>query len=52
VLVSLVIGATAGAPLLMDGPRYAPLLPFGIAVLVVAIAAKAFAHRASSDEFP
>jgi uncharacterized membrane protein YoaK (UPF0700 family) len=42
VLVSLIIGATAGARLLMDGPRYAPLLPFGITIIVVAIAAKAF----------
>lgn len=51
VLVSLIIGATAGARLLIDGPTYAPLLPFGITVLVVAIAAKAFPHRESSDEF-
>jgi uncharacterized membrane protein YoaK (UPF0700 family) len=43
VLVSLIIGATAGARLLIDGPTYAPLLPFGITIIVVAIAAKAFA---------
>jgi uncharacterized membrane protein YoaK (UPF0700 family) len=45
VLVSLIIGATAGARLLIDGPTYAPLLPFGITIVVVAIAAKALGHR-------
>ena len=52
VLVSLVIGATAGARLLIDGPRYAPLLPFGITVIVVAIAAKAFPYRDDSHALP
>jgi hypothetical protein len=45
VLVSLVIGATAGARLLIDEPTYAPLLPLGITILVVAIAAKIFGYR-------
>jgi hypothetical protein len=44
VLVSLVIGATGGARLLMKAPIYTPLLPFIITVIVVAIAAKAFAY--------
>jgi uncharacterized membrane protein YoaK (UPF0700 family) len=48
VLVSLVIGATAGARLLIDETIYAPLLPFVITAVVVAIAAKAFAHRDDS----
>jgi uncharacterized membrane protein YoaK (UPF0700 family) len=45
VLVSLVIGATAGARLLIDEPTYAPLLPLGITIMVVAIAAKVFGYR-------
>ena len=45
VLVSLVIGATAGARLLIDAPTYAPLLPFVITIVVVAIAAKVFGYR-------
>jgi uncharacterized membrane protein YoaK (UPF0700 family) len=48
VLVSLIIGATAGVRLLMDAPTYAPLLPFIVTVVVVAIAAKAFEHRDNS----
>lgn len=48
VLVSLVIGATAGARLLIDAPTYAPLLPFAITIAVVAIAATAFEHRDNS----
>jgi uncharacterized membrane protein YoaK (UPF0700 family) len=52
VLVSLVIGATAGARLLIDGPTYAPLLPFVVTVVVVAIAARAFGHRDNSHELP
>ena len=52
VLVSLVIGATAGARLLIDGPTYAPLLPFVITLVVVAIAAKAFVNRDKSRAFP
>jgi uncharacterized membrane protein YoaK (UPF0700 family) len=45
VLVSLVIGATAGALLLIHAPIYAPLLPFVITVGVVAIAARVFRNR-------
>jgi uncharacterized membrane protein YoaK (UPF0700 family) len=52
VLVSLVIGATAGARLLIDGPTYAPLLPFAVTVAVVAIAAKAFGRRDNSQGPP
>jgi uncharacterized membrane protein YoaK (UPF0700 family) len=48
VLVSLVIGATAGARLLIDARAYAPLLPFVITIVVVAIAAKAFGDRDNS----
>src|SRR5262249_57927536 len=42
VLVSLVIGATAGALLHFHAPVYAPVLPFVITVGVVAIAARVF----------
>jgi uncharacterized membrane protein YoaK (UPF0700 family) len=45
VLISLVIGASAGARLLIDEPTYAPLLPLGITIVVVAIAAKIFGYR-------
>jgi hypothetical protein len=36
----------------MDRPTYALLLPFGIALAVVAIAAKAFAHGNNSHVIP
>jgi hypothetical protein len=39
VIVSLFVGATAGTLLLVHATIYAPVLPFVIAVLVVAIAA-------------
>jgi uncharacterized membrane protein YoaK (UPF0700 family) len=42
VLVSLVIGATAGTLLLLHAPIYAPMLPFVVTALVVAIAATVF----------
>src|SRR5215831_11853407 len=42
VLVSLVVGATAGALLHIHVPVYAPVLPFVITVGVVAIAARVF----------
>jgi uncharacterized membrane protein YoaK (UPF0700 family) len=42
VLVSLVIGATAGSLLLIHAPLYAPMLPFVVTALVVAIAAWIF----------
>jgi uncharacterized membrane protein YoaK (UPF0700 family) len=45
VLVSLVIGATAGALLHIHAPVYAPVLPFVISLGVVAIAARAFRDR-------
>ncbi len=45
VLVSLVIGATAGALLHIHAPVYAPVLPFVITVGVVAIAARVFRCR-------
>ena len=50
VLVSLVIGATAGALLLIHAPIYAPVLPLVITVGVVAIAAKVFRDRGSVRE--
>jgi hypothetical protein len=52
VLVSLVIGGTAGAYLLIDAPAYAPLLPFVITIGVVATAAKAFGSRDDSHGLP
>jgi uncharacterized membrane protein YoaK (UPF0700 family) len=45
VLVSLVIGATAGALLHIHAPASAPVLPFVITVGVVAIAAWVFRNR-------
>jgi uncharacterized membrane protein YoaK (UPF0700 family) len=42
VLVSLVIGATAGTLLLLHAPIYAPMLPLVVTALVVAIAATVF----------
>jgi uncharacterized membrane protein YoaK (UPF0700 family) len=42
VVVSLVIGATAGTVLLLHAPIYAPVLPFVVTALVVAIAATVF----------
>jgi uncharacterized membrane protein YoaK (UPF0700 family) len=44
VLVSLIIGATAGGLVLVHAPIYAPVLPFVITVGVVATAAKAFRY--------
>ena len=48
VLVSLIIGATAGTRLLIDAPTFAPVLPFVVTIVVVAVAAKAFSDRANS----
>jgi uncharacterized membrane protein YoaK (UPF0700 family) len=45
VLASLVIGATAGAYLLIHAPTYVPLLPLVITIGVVAMAAKGFGPR-------
>ena len=45
ILISLVIGATAGGLLLIHAPIYAPMLPLVITVGVVAIAASTFRYR-------
>lgn len=45
ILVSLVIGATAGALLLIHAPIYAPVLPLGITAAVVVTAATTFRPR-------
>jgi len=45
VLASVAIGATAGGFLLIYARIYAPLLPFVITIVVVAMAAKAFGYR-------
>jgi uncharacterized membrane protein YoaK (UPF0700 family) len=50
VLVSLVIGASAGALLLIHAPVYAPVLPFVITVGVVATAARTFRDRVKPRE--
>jgi uncharacterized membrane protein YoaK (UPF0700 family) len=50
VLVALAIGATAGALLHIHAPVYAPVLPFVIAVGVVAIAARVFRCRDEARE--
>jgi len=49
VLVSLVIGATAGAFLLLHAPIYAPVLPLVVAALVVSIAASVFRDRVNAE---
>ena len=45
VLVSLIVGGTAGAYLLIHAPAYAPVLPLVITIAVVATAARAFGYR-------
>jgi uncharacterized membrane protein YoaK (UPF0700 family) len=45
VLISLVIGATAGTLLLFHARIYAPVLPFVVTLGVVATAARAFRYR-------
>jgi len=45
VLISLVIGATAGGLLLIHAPIYAPVLPLVITIGVVATAARVFRYR-------
>ena len=52
VLVSLVIGATAGALLLIHAPIYAPVLPLVVTVGVVAIAARVFRDRRQAAREP
>ncbi len=44
VLVSLFVGATIGAWLLLHAPVYAPVFPFAVTALVVATAAWTFRH--------
>jgi uncharacterized membrane protein YoaK (UPF0700 family) len=44
VLVSLFVGATIGAWLLLHAPVYAPVFPFAVTALVVATAARTFRH--------
>ena len=44
ILISLVIGATAGGLLLIHAPIYAPVLPLIITAIVVATAASAFRY--------
>ncbi len=51
VLVSLIIGGTAGACLLIHAPAYAPVLPLVITLGVVAMAAKAFGSRDDGHVF-
>jgi uncharacterized membrane protein YoaK (UPF0700 family) len=50
VLVSLVIGATAGALLLIHAPIYAPVLPLVVTAFVVATAARVFRDRGDARE--
>jgi uncharacterized membrane protein YoaK (UPF0700 family) len=52
VLVSLAIGATSGAILLLHMPISAPLFPLAITLGVVATAAKAFGYRGSRSLSP
>jgi uncharacterized membrane protein YoaK (UPF0700 family) len=48
VLVSLIIGATAGTLLLLHAPIYAPMLPLVVTAFVVAIAATVFRDSAQA----
>jgi uncharacterized membrane protein YoaK (UPF0700 family) len=50
VLVSLVIGATAGALLHIHAPIFAPVLPFVATAFVVAMAARVFQDRTDARE--
>jgi len=50
VLVSLFVGATVGAWLLLHAPPYAPLFPFVVTALVVATAARTFRHGDEAEE--
>ena len=50
VLISLVIGATAGAYTLIHAPLYAPVLPLVITAFVVTTAAWTFRDRAAAPE--
>ena len=50
VLLSLLIGATAGGVLLVQAPLYAPVLPFVLTVGVVATAAIVLRERGATDD--
>jgi hypothetical protein len=50
VLVSLFVGATAGGLLLVHAQIYAPVLPFAITVVVVAIAAIALREHSRAEQ--
>jgi len=50
VLVSLFVGATIGAWLLLHAPAYAPVFPLAVTALVVATAARTFQHRDEAAE--
>ena len=50
VLISLVIGATAGGLLLIHAPVYAPMFSLVVTALVVAIGAKVFRSRDEAEE--
>jgi uncharacterized membrane protein YoaK (UPF0700 family) len=50
VLLSLVIGATAGALLLIHAPIYAPVFPFVVTAFVVATAARVFRDRGEARQ--
>jgi len=52
VLASLLIGATAGGLLVMHAPIFAPMFPFVITAIVVALALKAFGHREDRRVLP
>ena len=50
ILISLVIGATAGAYILVHAPLYAPVLPLVITAFVVTTAAWVFRNRDEAQE--
>jgi hypothetical protein len=50
ILISLVIGATAGGLLLIHAPIYAPVLPLVITAVVVALAASTFRYDEEAQE--
>jgi len=50
ILISLVIGATAGAYILIHAPLYAPVLPLVITAFVVTTAAWTFRNRDEAQE--
>jgi uncharacterized membrane protein YoaK (UPF0700 family) len=50
VIISLIIGATAGAYLLIHAPIWAPVLPLVVSTLVVVTAARGFRDRVESRQ--